>query len=143
MNLAAAQEISATMKDSTIRPVPPILLLQPKYADLSITQPPLKGMQAFLVDDHGVTLDGANPEDQLTTVPTAHVKFSCDAGITLGFLAEIAEWMFEKHERALPGDDHRNKVVVFKAIVSYCVQSDAAPRMRSSTRTVTEIESWQ
>jgi hypothetical protein len=116
---------------------------RPNLADLLITQPPLKGMQAFLVDTQGATLETAGPEDQPITVQTAHAKMSCDAGITLGFLAEVAEWMFEKHERLLQGEDHAEKVAVFKAIVSHCVQSDAAPRMRSATRTVTEIESLQ
>jgi len=116
---------------------------RPNLADLLVTQPPLKGMQAFLVDAQDATLEIAGPKDQQVTVPTAHAKVSCDAGITLGFLAEVAEWMFEKHERLSPGQDHAGKVAVFKAIVSYCVQSDAAPRMRSATRTVTEIESLQ
>lgn len=171
MNLAAAKEISATLEKITatagnipgtlngaflrlsrpfnddfqtrrpaVRFVPPIPLLQPNHADLFITQPPLKGMQAFLVDAHGASLEAANPED---TVEPAHAKMSCDAGITLGFLTEVAVWMFEKRKRSLQGEDHQNKVAVFKAIVSFCVQSDAAPRMRSATRTVTEIESLQ
>ncbi|KAM0708031.1 hypothetical protein Q7P35_004680 [Cladosporium inversicolor] len=171
MNLAAAKETSATLEKitttagkipgtlngaflrlsrpfnddfqtrrSAVRFVPPILLLRPNHADLFITQPPLKGMQAFLVDAHGARLEAANPED---TVPTAHAKMSCDAGLTLGFLAEVAEWMFEKRKRSLRGEDHEGQVAVFKAIVSFCVQSDAAPRMRSATRTVTEIESLQ
>jgi hypothetical protein len=100
-------------------------------------------MHAFLVDAHGVTAEAASFEDRPITVPTTHAKLSCDAGITLGFLAEVAEWMFEKRERLLQREDHSNTVVVFKAIVSYYVQSDAAPRMRSATRTVTEIESLQ
>lgn len=120
-----------------------MLLLRPKYADLFITQPPLKGMQAFLVDAQNVTLDTACPKDRRTTAPIAHAKMSCDAGITLGFLADVTEWMFEKHEKLIQVENLGNKVVVFKAIVSYCVQSDAAPRMRSATRTVTEIESSQ
>lgn len=146
MTLAAAKQISATAKkvrNSSLRPVPPMLLLRPKYADLFITQPPLKGIQAFLVDAHDVTLDTACPKDRRTTAPIAHAKMSCDAGITLGFLADVTEWMFEKHEKLIQVENLGNKVVVFKAIVSYCVQSDAAPRMRSATRTVTEIESSQ
>lgn len=100
-------------------------------------------MQAFLVDGQNVASGTASTEDQQTTAPTAHTKMSCDAGITLGFLAEVAQWIFEKHERLLQVESLGDKVVVFKAIVSYCVQSDAAPRMRSATRTVTEIESLQ
>lgn len=146
MNLAAAKDILATamkIKRSSLRPVPPILMLQPNYADLFITQPPLKGIQGFLVDAQDATSETANPEDQQITASMAHAKMSCDAGITLGFLAEVAQWMFEKHERLLQVESLGDKVVVFKAIVSYCVQSDAAPRMRSATRTVTEIESLQ
>ena len=146
MNLAAAKKILATAKKSKIsslRPIPPILLLRPNYADLFITQPPLKGMQAFLADAHNVHLETASPGDRQATAPVAHAKMSCDAGITLGFLAEIAERMFEKRERLLQAGNHRDKVAVFRAIVSYCVQSDAAPRMRSATRTVTEVETLQ
>ena len=146
MSLAAAKEILATAKKnkiSSLRPVPPTLVLRPNHADLLITQPPLKGMQGFLIDAHDVTSETASPEDQQTVTPEAHAKMSCDAGITLGFLAEVAEWMFEKRGRLLRAQNHQNKVAVFRAIVSYCVQSDAAPRMRSATRTVTEIESLQ
>lgn len=126
-------------RSSAVRVMP----ATPSVPNLLITQPPLKGMHAFLVDAHGVTAEAVIPEDRQITVPTAHAKLSCDAGITLGFLAEVAEWMFEKRERLLQREDHQNTVVVFKAIVSYYVQSDAAPRMRSATRTVTEIESLQ
>ena len=146
MSLAAAKGILATAKKnkiSSLRPVPPILMLRPNYADLFVTQPPLKGMQAFLVDAHDVKSETATPEDQQTVAPKAHAKMSCDAGITLGFLAEVTEWMFEKRERLLQAENHQDKVAVFRAIVSYCVQSDAAPRMRSATKTVTEIESLQ
>ena len=146
MTLAAAKQISATAKkvrNFSLRPVPPMLLLRPKHADLFITQPPLKGMQAFLVDAHDVTLETACPEDRRIVAPMAHAKMSCDAGITLGFLADVTEWMFEKHEKLIQVENLGNKVVVFKAIVSYCVQSDAAPRMRSAMRTVTEIEPFQ
>jgi hypothetical protein len=146
MSLAAAKEILATAKKnkiSSLRPIPPILMLQPNSADLFITQPPLKGMQAFLVGSHDVTLETACSGNRQTVAPEAHAKISCDAGITLGFLAEVAEWMFGKRERLLQDENHQDKEAVFRAIVSYCVQSDAAPRMRSATRTVTEIESLQ
>jgi hypothetical protein len=125
---------------SAVRVVSPVLPMRPDPANLLVTQPPLKGMQCFLVDAHRATFETASPEDHQTTVPAAHWKISCDAGITLGFLAEVAQTIFDKHSRAGPGQQHEGRVAVFKAIVSYCVQSDAAPRMRSATRTVTEIE---
>jgi hypothetical protein len=164
MTLEAAKEIMATVENipdagnatfplhprvlfnfrrSTVRVAPPRSSTRPNHAKLFITQPPLKAMQAFLVNAHDAPLETSGLGGRQITVPRAHAKMSCDAGITLGFLAEVAEWMFEKRHRLLQREDHQNTVVVFKAIVSHCVQSDAAPRMRSATRTVTEIESLQ
>jgi hypothetical protein len=88
-------------------------------ADLLITQPPLRAMSAFRI--------GSNRTSK------AHLKMFCDAGITLGFVADVAQDMLKKNKH---GDSYES---VFKAIVSFGAQSDAAPRMRSTTRTVTKI----
>lgn len=165
MNLAAAQAVQSTSGDSTsqtdiirssfsanlysIDPESPrnpsalsSLLL---YADLMITQPPLKGMQAFLIDvkDSSLCFSSSEAEDtdqQSSAIPVAHSKISCDAGITLGFVADVTRKALEKRRFAGRVEHHKDKVVVFKAIVSYCVQSDAAPKKRSTTRAVTRIK---
>lgn len=134
---------SLIIRRSAVPIVPPKSSTRPNHANLFITQPPLKGMHAFFVDAHDATLETEASKDRYITVPRPHAKMSCDAGITLGFLAEVAEWMFEEREKLRQREDDGSKVAVFKAIVSHCVQSDAAPRMRSATRTVTEIESLQ
>jgi hypothetical protein len=136
-------QLRSNLRRSTVRIAPPRSSMRPNHANLFVTQPPLKGMQAFLVNAQDGPLETAGLEDRQIAVPRAHAKMSCDAGITLGFLAEVAERMFEKRERLLQHEDHQDTVAIFKAIVSYCVQSDAVPRMRSATKTVTEIESLQ
>jgi hypothetical protein len=118
----------------------------PAYADLLITQPPLKGMVAYLGDSDDDALNRASSatesSEQLSSAfPAAHSKISCDAGISLGFVAEVAETLLKPRKtggKVKHREDKRR--VVFKAIVSYGVQSDAAPRIRSTTRTVTSIE---
>jgi hypothetical protein len=118
----------------------------PAYADLLITQPPLKGMLAYLAgpdDDAPNRVSSATESsEQLSSAfPAAHSKISCDAGISLGFVAEVAETLLKPRKtggKVKHREDRRR--VVFKAIVSYGVQSDAAPRIRSTTRTVTSIE---
>lgn len=165
MNLAAAQAIRSTSGDSTSRTKirrstlsanlcfispesprnPSALSSLLPYADLMITQPPLKGMQAFLIDakDSSPGPCSSEAEDnhqQSSAIPVAHSKISCDAGITLGFVADVAREALQKRRFAGRVQYHQDKVVVFKAIVSYCVQSDAAPRKRSTTRAVTRIE---
>lgn len=166
MNLAAAQVIKSTRSDppskadivssprssidfdrkqpSSLRK-PSTLSSLLSYADLMITQPPLKGMQAFLMDAkdsalHHGTSEAEYTDQQSIVIPVVHSKISCDAGITLGFVADVAEELPEKRKTSDKVEYHQDKVVVFKAIVSYCVQSDAAPRKRSKTKIVTSIE---
>lgn len=116
----------------------------PPYADLLITQPPVVGMQAFIVDANATVPSKAHPvavNDQKLApeVPAAHSKLSCDAGLTMGFLAEIANKMLTKRTRGMYDVHYENERVVFKAIVSFG-QCDTAPRKRSGTRTITQIE---
>ncbi|KAK3647850.1 hypothetical protein LTR56_007824 [Elasticomyces elasticus] len=93
-----------------------------RYSDLYITQPPILGMQAFIVA----------PSDVPDVENGACAKLSCDAGITLGFLAETVEALLgsSKHEAGAR--------VLFKAIVSF-TQSEIAPRKRGVARSVTRI----
>jgi hypothetical protein len=121
----------------------------PAYADLLITQPPLKSMVAYLANSNDAALNHGypateSPEKHSRAFPAAHSKISCDAGISLGFLAEVAESLLKtrKNRKAACKVEKREdkRGVVFKAIVSYGVQSDVAPRIRSTTRTVTSIE---
>ncbi|KAK3673983.1 hypothetical protein LTR78_006185 [Recurvomyces mirabilis] len=110
-----------------------------QYKDLFITQPPIVGVQAFTPPvDHQGPGDGDLPEsweddeeDEIPPVPTA--KMSCDAGITLGFLAETTQSLLVSTAGA--EDD---TVVIFKAVVSFC-RSESAIRKRSTARQVTRI----
>lgn len=112
----------------------------PRYADLFITQPPIVGIQAFVIDAHTTAFEGRSspPDDHEPEagleVPAVRSKLSCDAGLTLGFLAEVARNLQVRHARTCD-----EKTVVFKAIVSFW-QTDIAPRKRSGTRIVTELE---
>ncbi|KAK5124864.1 hypothetical protein LTR85_001054 [Meristemomyces frigidus] len=111
-----------------------------QYADLFIAQPPVVGMQAFIVSTAGCDGDrdgdGGAEEDHDEEVPAACAKLSCDAGITLGFLAETAQSLLVSNKKT--GDD--GVKVVFRAIVSFCT-GDSAPRKRSFARSVTRIGS--
>ncbi|KAK5724386.1 hypothetical protein LTR15_004431 [Elasticomyces elasticus] len=101
-----------------------------RYSDLHITQPPILGIQAFIVAPSDAT-NGERGEDG-TPELAACAKLSCDAGITLGFLAETVEALLasSKHEAGVK--------VLFKAIVSF-PQSEIAPRKRGVARSVTRI----
>ena len=115
-----------------------------QYEDLFITQPPVVGMQAFLIlpSSNGIQREGSpdprdnslhdsDEDEQLS----ACAKLSCDAGITLGFLAETAQSLLAPRKAA---HEERETKVLFKAIVSFC-KSEAAPRKRSLARSVTRI----
>ncbi|KAK5129738.1 hypothetical protein LTR08_002914 [Meristemomyces frigidus] len=110
-----------------------------QYEDLFITQPPVLGMQAFLVPSSRHTEGGESRyhRDSLDDddEPSACAKLSCDAGITLGFLAGTAQSLLASHRSACGDGEAR---VVFKAIVSFC-KGEAAPRKRGLARSVTRI----
>ena len=109
--------------------------------DLFVTQPPVVGMQAFLTASPSATSsasakdswDGESSEDEVN-YPAPCAKLSCDAGITLGFLAETAQSLLPSSPQAGGGEAK----VVFKAIVSFC-KGEAAPRKRGTNRSVTRI----
>jgi hypothetical protein len=125
-----------------------------QIADLLLTQPPLVGVQASVVaadsEEDSTSrdreaLDPSEPKD------LARSKLACDAGITLDFMAEAANFLLRDLELLASGggqgsEDQNGKqreedvVVVFRAIVSFCAQTDGAPRMRSGTRFVTKVD---
>lgn len=120
----------------------------PEYKDLYVSQPPLVGMQAFIVDSGadqqaiaGDCQVSTNDDDFVDSAsPPACAKLSCDAGITLGFLAETTQSLLRgRKDNADEGSSKKpDNVVVFKAIMSFC-QTDTAPRKRSTARSVTTI----
>jgi hypothetical protein len=128
--------------------------LSPQHiADLLLTQPPLVGVQASVVAVGGE--EDSMSRDREASDPNepkelARSKLACDAGITLGFMAEAANFLLRDLELPASGGqgsgDKNGKqreedvVVVFRAIVSFCAQTDGAPRMRSGTRFVTKVD---
>lgn len=125
-----------------------------QIADLLLTQPPLVGVQASVVAVGGEEEDSIS-RDREASDPNepkelARSKLACDAGITLGFMAEAANFLSRDLELLASGgqglEDQNGKqrekdvVVVFRAIVSFCAQTDGAPRMRSGTRFVTKVD---
>lgn len=116
--------------------------IEPNYhANLLITQPPLRSMSAFLLGIDDATLKTTSSEHGPgTIILMAHSEIFCDAGITLGFLADVAQDMHgQESQRDGKVEQRGGKVALFKAIVPFRVQSDAAPRIRNTTRTVKEI----
>jgi hypothetical protein len=130
-------------------------------ADLLLTQPPVVGVQASVVVADGAAPredndDNDDNDDDDDTTTLARSKLACDAGITLGFLAEAANLLLRDSKRLpsggggggdssgkLDGGNGKGKqelVVVFRAIVSFCAQTDGAPRVRGGTRFVTSVE---
>lgn len=124
-----------------------------QIADLLLTQPPLVGVQAsvFAVggEEDSISRD-REASDPNEPKELARSKLACDAGITLGFMAEAANFLLRDLELLASGgqgsEDKNGKqrekdvVVVFRAIVSFCAQTDGAPRMRSGTRFVTKVD---
>ncbi|KAI6909865.1 hypothetical protein KC355_g18442, partial [Hortaea werneckii] len=90
----------------------------PQYKDLFVAQPPVVGMQAFIYTNSDSS--SKDDADDSTKQPCACAKLSCDAGITLGFLAETAQSLLRSRQ-AEPASSAAAKDVrvVFKAIVSF------------------------
>ena len=114
-----------------------------QYEDLFVTQPPIVGMQAFIVypkrfasDDGRCEGDEAEERD----LPAACAKLNSDAGITLGFLAETAHELLASHRKESgPSNlDPADVRVVYKGIMSFCAPEEA-PRKRNHSRLVTRI----
>jgi hypothetical protein len=124
-----------------------------RYEDLFITQPPILGMQAFVDDasssldvgEHGDADDNGGGGDESAGGPVC--KLSCDAGITLGFLAETTLSLLcggngltsrDSNVGAVEEDVDDSRRVVFKAIMSFCAPK-VAVRKRGVVRTVTSF----
>lgn len=116
-----------------------------QYEDLFVSQPPLSGMQAYLMhrriqDCEHTTKDGQDgdvddeEEDRPAHLPCA--KISCEAGITLGFLAETAQSIMASNDPA--PSDMADATVEFKAIMSF-TKAKVASKKRSTTRSVVRI----
>ncbi|RMY01210.1 hypothetical protein D0867_11464 [Hortaea werneckii] len=68
----------------------------PQYKDLFVAQPPVVGMQAFIYTNSDSS--SKDDADDSTKQPCACAKLSCDAGITLGFLAETAQSLLRSRQ---------------------------------------------
>ena len=117
------------------------------YEELQIMQPPMLGMQAYVVDAPSLTdptpteptslnLDDLDLNESPSSAACA--KISCDAGITLGFLADTAQTLLAPQPSG--PSQTTEKAVLFKAIVSFC-QSESSAKRRGgrSVRSVTRI----
>ena len=118
-----------------------------QYENLQISQPPILGMQAYVV--HPNVLDDrfearavnsllSGPLYAPSRDPPPIAKLSCDAGITLGFLAQTAQELLGS--QVAGPSSHGEVFVVFKAIISFC-DADSSPKKstRRNLRTVTRI----
>ncbi|CAK4031194.1 hypothetical protein AC579_1815 [Lecanosticta acicola] len=103
-----------------------------KHESLFIVQPPVLGMQAFILDPNAAVEHDPDNEGG----PSACAKLHCDAGITLGFLAETTLSLLSDRGVMFGPDD---RTVLFKAIISFTSRAQA-PRKRGTIRSVTRIE---
>ncbi|RMY80319.1 hypothetical protein D0862_12789 [Hortaea werneckii] len=116
-----------------------------QYKDLFVAQPPVVGMQAFIYTDStspsasSSSFSSEEADDSPTKPPCACAKLSCDAGITLGFLAETAQSLLRSRQ-AEPGSSAaaEDVRVVYKAIVSF-TKGESAPRKRGASRRISRI----
>ncbi|CZT24587.1 uncharacterized protein RCC_10312 [Ramularia collo-cygni] len=101
-----------------------------QYGRLQVVQPPVIGMQAFITPSKQ-RQGGADGVSSLCA------KLACDAGITLGFLAETTLSLLTDGKNKHNPDENRS--IVYTAIISFCAPV-VALRKRSLVRTVTSIE---
>lgn len=109
------------------------------YEELYVAQPPILGIQAFLNElkspdprEVGSLDEEATDEDD---IPCAIAKLSCDAGITLDFLADTTLSLLSDRRETAEKD---GRSVVFKAIVSFC-KPNSSHRKRGTARSVIRI----
>ncbi|KAI7285741.1 hypothetical protein KC345_g1543 [Hortaea werneckii] len=108
-----------------------------QYKDLFVAQPPVVGMQAFIYTDS--PSPSGNDADEVAKQPCACAKLSCDAGVTLGFLAETAQSLLRSRQtEPTSSASAQNVRVVFKAIVSF-TKGESAPRKRGASRRISRI----
>lgn len=101
-----------------------------QHERLFVVQPPVVSVQAFIIEVEESESSARNEP------PGASAKLACDAGITLGFLAETTLSLLDEGEKSSNLDESRS--VVYKAIVSFCAPT-VALRKRSLVRTVTVL----
>lgn len=116
-----------------------------KYDELYITQPPLLGLQAFMIDSDGCDVSSAetstvgstgegpderDDDEEGSQIPAPCAKMSCDAGINLDFIAETALALLREED---------GRQVAFKAIISFCEPSQSLSK-RGTTRSVIRLE---
>ena len=105
-----------------------------QYEDLYITQPPVLGMQAFLIEPETAPEEKSERSDE-DDIPCACAKLSCDAGITLDFLADTTlSLLMDRRDMK----DTESRSVTFKAIVSFCEPTNSF-RKRGTARSVIRI----
>jgi hypothetical protein len=109
-----------------------------RYEDLFITQPPLLGMQAYLTFPRA-SVPEETPEQEEAEAPSKPrpcAKISCDAGITLGFLAETAQTITDTSDEG--PSNIGDALITFKAIMSY-TDPGRSQRRRTNTRSVIRL----
>jgi hypothetical protein len=136
------EEVSGSDDDDDQQQTRSSHLTPQQTADLLLTQPPLVGVQASVVVANEPREDDDDNDDDNDddTTSLARSKLACDAGITLGFMAEAANFLLRDLKKSEGGSQRQEVVVIFRAIVSFCAQTDGAPRMRGGTRFVTTVE---
>jgi hypothetical protein len=112
-----------------------------EYEDLFVSQPPLFGMQAYLISNKAQQ-PNENKEhkgeknEESQSEPAACAKIWCEAGITLGFLAETAQSILASNDPQ--PSDMADAKVEFKAIMSF-TKAKVATKKRSTTRSVVRM----
>lgn len=132
-----AQRAGGTWPDSKATPT---VHSSFQYEDLFVSQPPLLGMQAYLTlhrQHQGSDETTEDNEAEGVTAAPACAKMSCEAGITLGFLAETAQSILASSDDTAPSD-MVDATVEFKAIMSF-TEAKVTSKKRSTTRSVVRM----
>ncbi|KAF2772328.1 hypothetical protein EJ03DRAFT_348707 [Teratosphaeria nubilosa] len=113
-----------------------------KHEELYITQPPVCAVQAFLYPQSSL-LDSAYGSGEAgdEEEPSACAKLSCDTGVTLGFLAEMALSILPAPSasgrltfKELAERKKSEKQVMFKAIMSFTDEHAKERRRRGGNK---------
>ena len=130
-----AQRAGGTWPESRATPTINSML---EYEDLFVTQPPVLGMQAYLILPPQTDPEPSEEELEDTTPKSAPAcaKISCESGIQLGFLAETAQDIIAS-DTSSPSNIEDARIV-FKAIMSY-TDAKKPTKKRSTTRSVVRI----
>jgi len=99
--------------------------------DLLIAQPPVIGMQAFVIRLTAAIHEGT--DETGANEPAASAKLSCDTGITLGFLAETAQTLLTQVEDS---SNLEGLKILYRAIMSFSEPKQTSQRPRNGKRVV-------